>query len=484
MTLESRRSMRRVSRVINQADEDRLLSDPGTENGILACLMTEPAKMVDAAIKLKPEDFCEEEAKYLFSIMLAIYNKKNGKNCHYDITTLRSIAKESGKEEDFLAKTGKEYVEYLNLVQKSMVRLEMFESYTDRVASLSVKRKLYRKNEEFKRTILESDKSPEELMTQERAEIDNLFVTTANHGNKLENLGDGALGFIEDVMVQKRPILGIPTKFPVLDKTIEGLKRKNLIIISAHKKTGKTAFLMNIGVNVGVYQQIPTLMISTEMSNREIMSRVMANLSQLKEVDILKGNVTTTPDKNKLLEAEKKFKEGKLYHAEMRGFTVEKVVALVRKFVNNTVGYDDSGKVKDCLVIFDYIKMPSSTSEAMRDKEYKVLGMMADSLKELAGDLDIPILTACQTNRSGEIANSYEITWFCNTFCILQKKTDKELEKDKMNGVITGNQRLKIMDNRGGTTNEDGINFDYDGSRLTYIEIGNAEKQTNQYSPN
>ncbi len=465
-----------MNNLLVQTEEDRILSDPGTEKAILACLMKEPAKMVEASTKLKSEDFFEEKSRYLFSIMLALYNKKAGKDCKYDIATLRLTARNHGKEEEFENKTGIEFIAYLDIVMNSMIDLSSFDTYVNKIYELSLKRKLIQTNESFKKVILESDKTPEELMTEERILIDGLFINSANNGNNLNNLGAGVLNFINKALNSKKQYLGIPTKFPRLDSILQGLKRGNVIIVAAAKKTGKSSFLMNVGINVGIDQKIPTLMISTEMSDEEIMSRAISKISEVREIDILKGSLKET-EKERVFSAERKFRDGSFYHTEMRGFTVEKVVGLVRKFVNNVVGFREDGKPKDCLVIFDYIKMPSSTSQSMRDKEYKVLGMFADSLKELAGDLNIPILTACQTNRSGEIANSYEITWFCNTFMVLEKKSLKEIEKDNSNNEYKGNQRLKIMDNRGGLTEELGIDFQYDGPTLSYMELAQqAEK--------
>ena len=121
--------------------------------------------------------------------------------------------------------------------------------------------------------------------------------------------------------------------------------------------------------------------------------------------------------------------------------------------------------------------MPQAgTGSTKEEKEYKILGQFADALKILAGDLDIPVLTACQTNRAGEVANSYELTWFCNTFMELTAKSDKELQNDLEAGVYLGNQRLKIVDNRGGAEDHDGINLDYNGAVLKYNEVANAGK--------
>ena len=121
--------------------------------------------------------------------------------------------------------------------------------------------------------------------------------------------------------------------------------------------------------------------------------------------------------------------------------------------------------------------MPTAGSSSKKEeKEYKILGQIADSLKQLAGDLEIPILTACQTNRSGDVANSYELTWFCDTFMELKNRPESELITEEASGNYGGNQKLKIVANRGGEENHTGIIFDYCRPVLSYIEIKGQDK--------
>ncbi len=156
----------------------------------------------------------------------------------------------------------------------------------------------------------------------------------------------------------------------------------------------------------------------------------------------------------------------------MLGFSVEKIISAVRKFVHDVVGKDSTGRVNDCLIIFDYIKMPQGGVGLGEDaKEYKVLGQIADALKMLAGTLDIPILSACQTNRAGGTANSYELEWFCNTFMKLTNKSQKKMDDEAGDGGPRGNQLLEITASRSGDEHN-GLNFDYQRPILTYVEVG------------
>ncbi len=453
-----------------QPRENQLV-DEGIERAILACLMKEPSKMNEAFSKIKDEDFVNENNRYLFSIMSAVFSKNGGKNCSFDMTTLLSLAKQRGVEEDFIVKSGgTQYIEFLTIVKDSMVSVEKFDQYLYTLLDFGIKRKLYAETEAFKNEITNSGSSPEELIVQQQSKINDLLLSSTNRTHDIRDIGKDAGEFVATALERKKDLIGLHTGYSELDRHIEGLRRKTLTIICAPKKTGKTAFLTNIGINIGIKRKVPTLLISTEMSDEEIMIRILSNLSGVYQNNIVKGQLRSDDSKS-LQDGIEEFENGKFFHVTMRDFTMEKIIASVRKFVHEKVGFEDDGKVKDCLVLFDYIKMPQTDSKSKELKEYKVLGQIADGLKQLAGNLDIPILTACQTNRSGEVANSYELTWFCDTFAELTKKTQKEQDKNLQNGIIAGNQRLKITANRSGEENHDGINFDYNGATTTYIEL-------------
>lgn len=459
----------------NGTTDSRLVSF-ASERAILACLMKEPVKMIDCSTKLTPEDFAGPNNRYLYRIMSHIFAKSGGKKCDFDITSLIERAKELGKEEQFLeASGGRDQLEFLKTIKDSdgFVSLENFDGYVDTIYSLSVKRKLLDNAEAFKEKIFSTEVTPEELMVQEQKELDNILISKGADTEKISNVAGLADDYLYNgLWVKKRDIVGIKTGFSQLDRTIEGLKRKNLVIVCAPKKTGKSAFLMNIGLNVGVRQNIPTLMVSTEMPDEEILTRCLSNLSGIREQDVIKGSFNNQDEQAKVIKAQAALEAGSFYHLFMPGFTLEKVIAVCRKFVNNTVGFNDDGTVKDCLFMFDYIKMPQVGLSAKREeKEYKVLGQMADALKILSGQLDIPILTACQTNRGGDVANSFELTWFCNTFMILQNKTDREMQKEEGEGGYMGNQKLRITDNRGGEENHKGINIEYNKPLLKMTEV-------------
>jgi replicative DNA helicase len=426
---------------------------------------------------LEVDSFFNDNNKYLYAIMVGIFKKKVGSSFTFDISFLQSMARERGVEDNFIARSGgKSYLEFLTLTKDSLVDCSSFGNYVDRIISLHTKRKLLISLNDASNKVLSSKDSPDELMVSAQEGINTLL----NSSKKVDyvNIGSLASSYIETSLKEKKTVLGIPTMFKTLDSVLHGLKRKSLTIIMAPRKTGKSTFLMNVALNVSVCQGLPVLMVSTETPDEEMLSRVMSNLSDVDEYKIASGNLSSA-ELNSVRSAEVKIKSSNFYNIYIPVFSIEKVVSIIRKFVDKVVGYDQNGKVKDCLIVFDYIKMPQSDlGKSAEMKEYKVLGLITDCLKGLAGELDVPVFAACQTNRGGDVASSYEITWFCNTFMELKKKSESEIEKEKEMGNYSGNQRLKITANRGGAECG-GIDFEFYGNILKYQEIGFSRKAKN-----
>ena len=102
-------------------------------------------------------------------------------------------------------------------------------------------------------------------------------------------------------------------------------------------------------------------------------------------------------------------------------------------------------------------------------KENQHIGFLATALKNLAGELKIPVITAIQINRSGVdkdvintgmIADSDRVVRYANTILGLTRKDQEDIEND---GIMRGNGRLQILDTRAGT------HCDWDGIDLNII---------------
>jgi hypothetical protein len=147
---------------------------------------------------------------------------------------------------------------------------------------------------------------------------------------------------------------------------------------------------------------------------------------------------------------------------------------------------DNNGRTNDCLIIYDYLKLMSSSSITNNIQEYQALGFQITALHNLCVKLDIPCLSFVQLNRDGitkestdAVSGSDRLIWLCTSFSIFKIKSPEELAED---GPNAGNRKLvPIVTRHGGGLNDgDYINMTMQGSHARLIELKTRNEFKNQ----
>ena len=233
-----------------------------------------------------------------------------------------------------------------------------------------------------------------------------------------------------------------------------------LLVIAARKKMGKSTLLSNIALHVAYKEMKPVLYVDTEMTFDEWRDRAIAVMAGVKEREFKHGGYSDETY-NRLIKATKVIDKGKrLFHEYMPGYSVDKLVALYKRYKQK----EDIG-----LIVFDYLKEPDSSSVDRQRKEYQLLGDITTKLKDLAGKLSIPALTAVQLNRSNDIADSDRIARYGDVICHWAARDNEEMDEG---GNSCGSHKLIIKDTRrGGSTNVHGIGYNFFKEYLVIKEV-------------
>lgn len=208
---------------------------------------------------------------------------------------------------------------------------------------------------------------------------------------------------------------GIETGFVRLDSIIRGLKDVN--IISASTGIGKTAFALNLGVQVGIYQKIPMLYVNCEMNFEELTIRLQGILAGIPSEVILRGRYSKRHPWEKVTAASEKIRDGYLHLTDNHPKTINAVVALIQK-------HKAQHGIK--VVILDYLGEIEVTKEELRESEFIVYGQWVQRLKGVCTRLGIKLILLAQLNREGDrevsknkIAGSWKIAQMADVFMIL-----------------------------------------------------------------
>nr|WP_255323237.1 DnaB helicase C-terminal domain-containing protein [Bacillus thuringiensis] len=245
-------------------------------------------------------------------------------------------------------------------------------------------------------------------------------------------LGENTADRLKQRLLTPQDVIGLKTGWKLFDLATLGLIDGELTIVGARSKVGKSTVLLNWCNKICIEDGVPTLYIDTEMYDYEQEDKLLSIISRVPHEEIRTGRFGVDTDAGKaidkiaaLQDANRELKEAPFYHVYLPSFTAEKLRALVRK-------YQVEHGIK--LVVFDYIKLPSSDS-SLGEREFQALGYLTSALKDIAGELKVPVVSAVQLNRGavdkedineGDIGGSDRILFLANRVCFLRKSTEEE----------------------------------------------------------
>lgn len=231
-----------------------------------------------------------------------------------------------------------------------------------------------------------------------------------------------------------------------------------LVMIQARYKEGKSVFLMNEVVHK-LKNGVPTLVIDTEMSTRLYTERLLAHLSGV-DIKRLKNGQYTADEEAKINEAKAWLKKQPFDHIYKPDITDNEIYSYCQIYKK---------KFGLQFFVFDYIK----SDESETSTNYNLLGRRTNFLKNnIAGKLELSVLSACQLGRNYTVADSDKINRYLSVAIKWGHKTQEMIAND---GMECGNAFAKIYVNRlGGHMPEDDesayIDLVFDGARMTIRE--------------
>jgi replicative DNA helicase len=442
-----------------------ILCDPSAERAILSGILKygEDAYL-DIADILQESSFTIDSNQIIFKCLKNIC--ENEPKTKIDLASVYSSAQELGLSE-VLSK--KDEAQHLKAIFDFPVNLENIRKFASKIKKLEIARLLHKEMDQVQERLLDVTGS-ESISNIIGIAEESIF----SFSSSLSNESDAAPAFIagdidnyiEFLQTNKVDQIGISTGFPVYDQAIGGGLRKGTVnVIAARPKVGKTLLSDNIGYYIASKLKIPVLNMDTEMTREDHIHRILAMSSEIEINKIETGKFSDTPSTfSKIQEAIKELKESRLYHKSIAGKPFEEQLSIMRRWLVKEVGLNDDGTAKDCVIIYDYLKLMDSAGINQDMKEYQVLGFMMTALHNFAIQYKVPILSFIQLNRDGitkestdTASGSDRIIWLCSNFTIFKRKSDEEIAED---GQDAGNRKLVPLISRhgGGLDDNDYIN--------------------------
>lgn len=180
---------------------------------------------------------------------------------------------------------------------------------------------------------------------------------------------------------------GIPTGIGLLDSTITGLNRSDLIVLAARPGVGKTSFGLNIARHAAVTSKRRVAFFSLEMSREQLASRLLSTEASVEGTKLRSGDLNED-EWTRVIEAGDILGKAELYFDDAPGITVPQMKAKVRRLKNVD------------LVIVDYLQLMSGGKR--NDNRVNEISDITRNLKIMAKELDVPVIAMSQLRRPTE----------------------------------------------------------------------------------
>lgn len=467
--------------------EEKRLSNLASERAVLAGVFNHGIEaFVDIEHSVTESCFTYDPNKVLFKCVKAAIKKGD----NIGLVEILSSAESLGLSEYI---QNKDVIKHVNGVINTPVALDHVHDHALKIRRLEFARKV---QGELRGIYLElNDITGEESLThilslaeQPIQEISLSYMREDENTPQL--IGEGLEEYIQHVMENKSDQIGISTGYSSWDKSIGGgLRRKCVDLIAARTKAGKSVFADNVALHIARDQNIPVLMLDTEMSTEDHYRRLVANLSGVEVNDIGSGQFSDNPeDVNKVMAAVEILREIPYHYINISGRPFEESLSIARRWILKNVGYDENGVLNDCVLIYDYLKLMNGSEINNNMAEFQVLGFQITSLHNFTVQYDIACLALVQANREGItkessdiVSGSDRLAWLCTSLSQLKEKSVEEAAAD---GPMAGNRKMvTIISRHGPGTQNNGyicLNMEGEFARLTELgtvsEIGESAR--------
>ncbi len=223
-----------------------------------------------------------------------------------------------------------------------------------------------------------------------------LFAVAENNMKRnvdlMQNVVHEALLEIEAAAKNADGISGIPTGLRELDKVTSGWQRSDMIVIAARPAMGKTAFVLSMARNTAVDYGQGVAFFSLEMSSVQLVKRLISSETRIPAEKLRKGNLR--PDEMvQLHERITKLSKAPIYIDDTPGLSIFDLRAKCRRL---KMQYDIQ------MVIIDYLQLMTAGGSKGSGNREQEISSISRSIKEIAKELNVPVLALSQLSRSVE----------------------------------------------------------------------------------
>lgn len=378
---EKRRGNRRTAQNVPQSDDYGHLQPQATdlEKAVLGSLMVEKDAYFHVSEILVPESFYEKRHQLIFEAIRGL----NAEEKPVDILTVAEKLDAMGVLEEV---GGRFYITQLSSLVTSSAHIEY---HARLVAQKALARALITYTSNIQTRAFEPTQDVDELMQEAEGELFRLSQQNLRKDYmQIDSVVQSAYESIQRAAANAGNLSGIPSNYSKLDEITGGWQNSDLVILAARPAMGKTAFALSMAKNIAIDQKIPMAFFSLEMSNEQLIKRVMSNAAEVESEKLRSGQLAPY-EWGQLDSAMQAMLGAKLFLDDTPGLSVFELRTKARRLVR-----EEGVRI----IMIDYLQLMNAQGMKFSGRQEEV-STISRSLKGLAKELNIPILALSQLNR-------------------------------------------------------------------------------------
>ncbi len=440
------------------------------EEAVLGALMLEKDAIEVVLDILKAEAFYRPEHQKIYTVIRDLAEQGN-------VVDLLTVTQEL-RNRGWIAEVGG--AGYIAGLSNKIASAAHIDFHARIIAQKFIQRELIRVTSDIQRQAYDNTQDVYDLLDKSEQE---LFAISSGIIKKeilpISPILDEAIDMIQQA--KDKDFNGVPSGFPSIDKVTMGWQKGDLIIVAARPSMGKTAFTLSMARNMAVKYNQGVAFFSLEMPSVQLVNRLIVSETEIDHNTIKSGKLTdreweVLEDKVDVLY------NAPIYIDDSPSLSIFDLSAKCRRL---------KAKHKLDIVIIDYLQlMKGDSSSGNREQE---VSMISRSLKQLAKELDIPIIALAQLNRGVELRSGKDkrpkladlresgaIEQDADIISFINRPERMGITEDEDGNSTKGMAEIIIAKHRNGQTADVALKFVDSFARFEELDLGGSISENPQ----
>ena len=457
--------MIRCARMTAQTNPQRLPpQNLEAEQSLLGCLLIDPEAMLRVADRLRFEDFYRDAHQKIYEVIIELLERRDP----IDILSVGNRLEERG----FLQSVGgRAYLVELSNTEPTAANVLHYAEIVQKKATL---RRLLETAAEIARMGYNEEEDVD--VTLDAAERTLFHVSEKYNKNtfiSIRSVLHDAFDRIDELHKVKGKLRGISTGFKELDNLLAGFQRSDLIVLAARPSVGKTSLALDIARTIGVNLKVPVGFFSLEMSKEQLVDRMICAQAGVDLWKLRTGRLSDREDDfPRIGQALGELSEAPIFIDDSAQLNVMQLRTKARRLkTEHGLG----------IIMVDYLQLMEGRSYKGSDNRVQEVSEISRGLKQIAKELDVPVLALAQLSRaveqsrpaiphlshlrdSGSIEQDADVVLF-----IYRKAADRGYQIEDLSPEERNLAEIHIAKHRNGPTGK--VKLYFEATRATFQNL-------------